>query len=100
MKFLASEECANIVGDTGVVFPARQSGVDRALAAHAAKGADVPAFTDQATEPDGTFLFPVTDFAADIVAIIEPNFESILLGTSKAADVMPPANAEVNALFQ
>jgi multiple sugar transport system substrate-binding protein len=100
VKFLASEECANIVGDTGVVFPARQSGVDRALAAHAAKGADVSAFTDQATDPDGTFLFPVTDFAADIVAIIEPNFESILLGTAKAADVMPPANAEVNALFQ
>lgn len=100
VKFLASEECANIVGDSGVVFPAQQSGVDRALAAHAAKGADVSAFTLQATEPDGTFLFPVTDFAADIVAIVEPMLQSIMLGTAKAADVMPPVNAEVNALFQ
>jgi multiple sugar transport system substrate-binding protein len=51
VKYLASEECANIVGDSGVVFPAQQSGIDRALAAHAAKGADVSAFTIRPRNP-------------------------------------------------
>lgn len=100
VKFLASPECANIVGDAGVVFPAQQSGVDRAIAAYKAKGVDVSAFTDQATEPNGTFLFPVTDHASEIVAIVGPVMQSILLGQVKAADVLPAANAEVNALFQ
>jgi len=100
LKFLASAECANIVGDAGVVFPAQQSGVDRAIAAYEAKNLDVSAFTAQATEPDGTFLFPVTDHSSEIEALVKPVMQSILLGQVKAADVLPPVNAEVNALFQ
>ncbi|HNS03394.1 MAG TPA: sugar ABC transporter substrate-binding protein [Anaerolineae bacterium] len=100
LKFLASAECANIVGDAGVVFPAQQSGVDRAIAAYEAKNLDVSAFTTQATEPDGTFLFPVTDHSSEIEALVKPVMQSILLGQVKAADVLPPVNAEVNALFQ
>jgi multiple sugar transport system substrate-binding protein len=38
VKFLASPECENIVGDSGVVFPAIQSGVDKSLANHKAAG--------------------------------------------------------------
>jgi multiple sugar transport system substrate-binding protein len=41
VKFAASPECANIVGDSGVVFPAQQSGVERNLAARTAQGVDV-----------------------------------------------------------
>ena len=100
VKYLASAECANTVGDAGVVFPAQQSGVDKAIAAYkTAKNLDVSAFTAQATEKDGTFLFPVTDHASEITAIMGPVMQSIMLGQAKAADVIPAAAAEVNALF-
>lgn len=100
VKYLASADCANTVGDAGVVFPAQQSGVERALAAYEGKGLDVSAFTEQALEPDGTFLFPVTDHASEITAIMSPVMQSILLGQAQAADALPAANAEVNAVFQ
>lgn len=100
VKFLASKDCADIVGAAGVVFPAQQSGVDAALAAYKAKGLDVSAFTDQATEKDGTFLFPVTDHASEIQAIMQPALESVLLGKSDAKTALTKANADVNALFQ
>jgi multiple sugar transport system substrate-binding protein len=100
LKYLASQECADTVGSFGVVFPAQQSGVDAAVAAYKAKGLDVSAFTLQAAEPDGTFLFPVTDHASEITNIMTPVMQSIMLGQAKAADVLPAANDEVNALFQ
>jgi multiple sugar transport system substrate-binding protein len=100
VKYLASADCANVVGDAGVVFPAQQSGVEKAVAAYKAKNLDVSAFTDQAVEKDGTFLFPVTDNASEITAIMKPIMESIMLGQAKAADLLPAANEEVNALFK
>jgi len=100
VKYAASQECADKVGEFGVVFPAQQSAVDKALAAYQAKGLDVSAFTLQATEPDGTFLFPVTDHASEIVAIMDPAMASVLLGQATAEEVFPKANEEVNALFQ
>ncbi|HAJ36177.1 MAG TPA: sugar ABC transporter substrate-binding protein [Chloroflexi bacterium] len=100
VKYAASKECADKVGEFGVVFPAQQSGVDKALAAYAAKGVDVSAFTLQATEPDGTFLFPVTDHASEISAIMGPVMQSVMLGESEAAVALPAANEEVNALFK
>lgn len=100
VKYAASQECADTVGEFGVVFPAQQSAVDKALAAYEAKGVDVSAFTLQATEPDGTFLFPVTDNASQISAIMAPAMQSIMLGQAEAATVLPAANEEVNAVFQ
>jgi multiple sugar transport system substrate-binding protein len=100
VKYLASQECADIVGDAGVVFPAQQSAVDKALAAYEAKGLDVSAFTTQASEPDGTFLFPVTDNAAEITNIMTPAMQAILLGQTDAQTALTQANQEVNALFQ
>ena len=100
VKYLASADCANVVGDAGVVFPAQQSGVEKAIAAYKAKNLDVSAFTEQALEKDGTFLFPVTDHASEISGIMTPVMHSIMLNQAKAADVLPAANTEVNALFQ
>ena len=100
VKYAASQACADVVGEAGVIFPAQQSGVDKALAAYAANGLDVSAFTKQATEEGGTFLFPVTDHASEIVAIMDPAVQSVWLNQAKAADVIPPAAAQVNALFQ
>ena len=64
------------------------------------KNLDVSAFTEQALEPDGTFLFPVTDHASEIIGHHEPVMQSIMLGQAKAADVLPAANEQVNALFK
>ncbi len=100
VKYAASKECADKVGEFGVVFPAQQSGVDKALAAYEARGLDVSAFTLQATEPDGTFLFPVTDHASEISAIMAPVMQSVMLGQAEAAVALPAANEEVNALFK
>ncbi len=100
VKFLASPECANIVGEYGVVFPAQQSAVDLALAAFAEKGLDVAAFTEQALAEDGTFLFPVTDYASNVDSIMRSAVQSVLLGQTDAETAMSAANAEVNALFQ
>jgi multiple sugar transport system substrate-binding protein len=100
VKYLASAVCADVVGEAGVVFPAQQSGVDKAIAAYQAKNLDVSAFTDQAVEEGGTFLFPVTDHASEIDALVKPVMQSILLGQVQAADVLPAVNEQVNALFQ
>ena len=100
VKYLASADCANVVGDFGVVFPAQPEAVEKALAAFEGKGLDVAAFTEQALEPDGTFLFPVTDNAAEITEIMNEVMDSIFLGQSTAADALPAANDAVNATFQ
>lgn len=99
VKYLASAECANVVGDAGVVFPAQQEAVDRALAAYEARGLDVSAFTEQALEEGGTFLFPVTDNASEITSVMTEIMQSIFLGTMEPADALPAANEEVNSLF-
>ncbi|MDX1523586.1 MAG: sugar ABC transporter substrate-binding protein, partial [Anaerolineae bacterium] len=101
VKFLASPTCQNIVGEYAVVFPAIDSAVDKALAAHEAKGADVSAFTEQALAPDGTFLFPVADNASEISTIMQQVEEGIYLGTiDDVPGALQAANEEVNALFQ
>jgi multiple sugar transport system substrate-binding protein len=101
VKYLASPDCANTVGDAGVVFPAQQSGVDKAIAAYkAAKNLDVSAFTKEATDPNGTFLFPVAEHAPDVGTIMTPVMQSIVLSQAKAKDVLPAANTQVNALFK
>lgn len=101
VKFAASAECANIVGDSGVVFPAQQEGVERNLATRQAQGVDVTAFTDLALDPNGTFLFPITDNGAEIANIMGPIMDSIMLGqTPDIAATLKDANTQVNALFE
>ncbi len=100
VKYLASQECADIVGSYGVVFPAQQSAVDLALAAYQEKGLDVAAFTEQALEEGGTFLFPVTDFASNVGSIMTPAVQGVLLGQSDAETALTAADKEVDALFQ
>jgi multiple sugar transport system substrate-binding protein len=100
VKFAASAACENIVGGTGVVFPAIKSGVDASLAKRKSDGLDVSPFTDQALDPNGTFLFPITDHGAEISTIMDPVMQSIMLGEKKAADALKDANTQVNALFQ
>ena len=100
VKFAASPECANIVGDTGVVFPAIPSGVERTVAVRESQGVDVSAYTEEALDPNGTFLFPITDNGAEIAAIMDPTMDSIVLGQVDAATALQEANEQVNALFE
>ena len=100
VKFAASQECENIVGDTGVVFPAIQSGVEKSLANHTAAGVDASAFTQEALDPNGTFLFPIADHASEVDNIMNPTMESIMLHTADPATALKTANDQVNALFK
>ena len=100
VKYLGSAEAQNVVGSFGVVFPAIESGVQAALATYKERGIDVSAFTAQALEKNGTFLFPITDHASEINSIMQEAFDSIFLGKAAAADALTSANRKVNALFQ
>lgn len=100
VKYLASPDCENVVGEFGVVFPATESGVENALTAYEERGLDVSAFTEQALEPDGTFLFPVTDHASEVTSIMNETMDSIFLGQASAAEALLQADAQVDALFQ
>lgn len=100
VKYAASPECEALVGTYGVVFPATQEGTDNALAAYEERGVDVSAFTLQALEPEGTFLFPVTDNASEIADIMGEVMDAIFLSQAEPADILPMANEEVNSTFE
>ncbi len=100
VKYASSAACEDTVGATGVVFPAIKSGVDASLAKHKADGVDVTAFTEEALDPKGTFLFPIADHASEVNSIMTPVMDSIFLGQAKAADVLKDANDQVNAVFK
>ncbi len=97
VAFMATAECQDIVGQAGVVFPAIQSGIDEATKAFEAKGIDVTPFTLQ-VEEGTTFLFPITDHAADINAIMQPAMDQVMSGKAPASS-LTQANEQVNALF-
>lgn len=98
VKYLASTEAQEIVGDLGVVFPAVFSGAEKAQAAYEARGLDVSPYLDQAAEEGGTFLFPIVDKASEYTAIVTPAMQEIGMG-APAADVVPGMNEEVNDLY-
>jgi multiple sugar transport system substrate-binding protein len=100
VKFLASADCQNIVGQAGVVFPAIPEATDLSLKVRADAGIDVSAFTLQAAEEGGTFLFPITDYAGEITVIMQEAMDRIALGEVDAETALKAANEEVNALFQ
>ena len=95
---MASTDCQDIVADKGVVFPAIQTSADKKFAQYKAQGIDVSAFTGHVTD-NTTSLFPITDHASDVSAIMQPVLDQVLLGEVDPATALPDANAQVNALF-
>jgi len=92
--------CQNIVGGYAVVFPAIQIRRGQGARGSQEERLDVSPFTKQALDPNGTFLFPVADHAAEIPPIMNPDEEKINLGeTTDIAGAYKQANDEVNALF-
>jgi multiple sugar transport system substrate-binding protein len=100
VKFLGSEDGQKIVAGYGVVFPAVKGTAEIAEQAMNKKGADVAPFVQEATDPNGTFLFPIADHAADVLRIMKVALDAILLNGADAASTLKKANAEVNALFE
>jgi multiple sugar transport system substrate-binding protein len=99
VKFLSGTECQNIIGESGVVFPARPEGTEKAIAFNKAdRNLDVTPFTDQVKEKT-TFLFPVTTNAADITALMRPALDAVYIGT-EPVDSLTGLNDQLNKLFE
>ena len=79
VAYLASDKCQRVVGEYGVVFPATAAGTRAATAAYKKKGIDVSAFTEPATDKKDfrTFSYPITNYAADVTALMQPAMEDI-----------------------
>lgn len=98
VKFLASPECQNIVGDAGVVFPAIPEATQAAREAFEARGVNVDAFLTH-VENETTVLYPITDRASDVQAVMQPAMDSIVSFQAEPSS-LTQANEAVNALFK
>jgi multiple sugar transport system substrate-binding protein len=99
VKFLSSADCEDLIGKSGVVFPAIPEAAQLSFKARQDKNVDVSAFLDQANEKGGTFVFPITDNGAQIAQIMSDTMTNIANGKADAASALKAANAQVNALF-
>jgi multiple sugar transport system substrate-binding protein len=99
VKFLGSKDGQMIIAGYGVVFPAIPDAAKKAEEVMSKKGMDVSPFLMEATDPNGTFLFPIADHAADVLRITKVALDAILLNGANAATTMKKANREVNDLF-
>lgn len=99
VKFMSGEECQNIIGESGVVFPARPNGTKLAVAYNKnERNLDVTPFTQQVAEKT-TFLFPVTTNAADITALMQPRLDAVYIGSSPVSS-LTGLNDQLNTLFK
>jgi multiple sugar transport system substrate-binding protein len=99
VKFLSGEQCQSIIGQSGVVFPARPKGTELAIAYNKnERKLDVTPFTNHVTE-NTVFLFPVTTNAADITALMQPRLDAVYIGSSPVSS-MTTLNNQLNNLFQ
>ncbi len=92
VKFLASEKCQATVADAGVVFPAINKVVTRALAAQYAKGAKVSAFLEMSMAK--TFMAPIANNASTVNDIMNKAFDTLLKTNSDALTVLKEANQQ------
>lgn len=97
VAFMASDTCQDIIGDAGVVFPARSSGIEKSLAKRKAAGIDTSAFTIH-IEEGTTQMLAVTTNAADVSAITVPAFEAVYIGQEPASS-LTGVNNQVNRLM-
>lgn len=100
VKFLASEECQNIVAESGVVFPANKEASVRAAEVREAAGLNTKPFLDQQQEEGGTFIIPISLHGTEINQIVQDAIQSVALGTEDAETALTRANEQVNALFK
>jgi len=101
IAYLASPACQNVIGDTGIVFPAIGEATQKSLAARKALGLDASVFTDSYTPPNGsTFIIPISYHGNEIAQIVQDAIQSVALGQADAKTALTAANDKVNALFK
>jgi multiple sugar transport system substrate-binding protein len=98
VKYLASADCQKVIGDKAVVFPAIPEALSIAEGKFAAKGIDIKPFTVQITDAT-TQLYPITDHATDIAAIMGPAMDAVLSFKAEPSS-LTATNKEINALFK
>ena len=98
VAFMVTDQCQLIIGDAGVVFPAREAGIQASLSTRQAAGLNVDAFTIHLAEGT-TQTMAVTTNAADIAALTGPAFEAIYIGQRPASD-LTKLNEQVNRLLE
>jgi len=99
VKYLSGAECQNIIGQSGVVFPARPEATRLAITYNKTeRNLDVTPFTNQVTN-NTTFLFPVTTNAADITALLAPRLDAVYIG-SQPTSSLTDLNTQLNNLFE
>ncbi|MFI9832189.1 ABC transporter substrate-binding protein [Streptomyces sp. NPDC051913] len=100
VKYLASNECQKTVGGYGIVFPATPDGTAAAVAAYRKKGIDVSAFTEPVTDERHarTFAFPVTDYAADVYALMRPAMQDVFANDAPVSG-LTKTNDQINFIL-
>lgn len=101
-RYLGSREGQMIVASHGVVFPAIREAAQEAVTVMNRKGADVGVYLRQATAPDGTFPYPLTEHGSDIRTVTRATMDRIFLGDNGAdiAAALAKMNQDVNRLFK
>ncbi|CCK25360.1 extracellular solute-binding protein [Streptomyces davaonensis JCM 4913] len=100
VTYLASDECQKTVGGYGIVFPATPDGTEAAVAAYEKKGIDVSAFTEPVTDSEHatTFSFPITDYAADVYALMRPAMQDVFANGAPASG-LTKTNDQINFIL-
>ena len=80
------------------MFPAVKSGTDKAIAAYNARGLDVSSFTRQ-VEDKTTFSFPITNYAADITALMAPAMQNVYANGAPVS-TLTTTNRQIDQLFE
>lgn len=100
VAYLASDACQRVVGRYGVVFPATPAGTDAAIAAYRKKGIDVTAFTEPVADKKDfrTFSYPITNYAADVTALMQPQMEDIY-GNGAPVSGLDQTTSQINRIL-
>lgn len=100
VAYLASDECQKTVGGYGIVFPATPDGTRAAVAAYRKKGIDVSAFTEPVADKKrfATFSYPITDYAADVYALMHPAMQDIFAG-GESVSGLDRTNSQINLIL-
>ncbi|HEV7948874.1 MAG TPA: sugar ABC transporter substrate-binding protein [Glaciihabitans sp.] len=97
VAYLASADCQDVVAEAAVVFPALNSSSEKAKEAFAEAGIDVSVYYD-AVAAGETELAPIANHWVDVLAIMEPAVESVLIFEAEPESLKEAAE-EVNNLF-
>ncbi|WP_151482915.1 ABC transporter substrate-binding protein [Streptomyces albicerus] len=100
VAYLASDACQTVVGKYGIVFPATPAGTEAAEAAYKKQGIDVTAFTEPVENKKDfrTFSYPITNYAADVTALMQPAMEDIY-GNGTPVSSLDEVNDQINFIL-